>query len=76
MRTPGYVSGVQFSKYLDVYELSRALTLLLVVEAASFIIDWIEEETEESLMLVLPCDTPIVRGARNWSKLISSVLNF
>lgn len=73
MRTPGYVSGVRFSKYLDDYEFNRALTLLLVVEAASFIIDGVGEETEESLMLV-PCDTPIVRGAGSWLKLKSSLL--
>lgn len=76
MRTPGgYVSGVEFSKYINIHEFDRSLTLLSVVEVASFIIDWIGEETEESLMLVL-CDTLIVRGARNWSKLKSSVLNF
>lgn len=75
MRTSGgYVSGVQFSKYINIYEFDRALTLLLVVEAASFLIDWIAEETEESLMLV-PYDTPIFRGARSWSRLKSSVLN-
>lgn len=73
MRTPGYVSGVRFSKYLDDYEFNRALTLLFVVEAASFIIDGVGGETEESLMPV-PCDTPIVRGAGSWLKLESSLL--